>query len=130
MEDEIKYMRIGTSLYKVVKKPNIKGATSKEIVPWSYGALRQDESKEYIFSIPKYDGFCIVPDNINYKRVVGTFYNKYEPIIHVPTEGSRSSMSWEWIICSCFTRVHYRSFQFLCWYRRSATPASQLSSTS
>lgn len=88
MEDEIKYMRIGTSLYKVVKKPNIKGATSKEIVPWSYGALRQDESKEYIFSIPKYDGFCIVPDNINYKRVIGTFYNKYEPIIHIPTEGS------------------------------------------
>lgn len=88
MEDEIKYMRIGTSLYKVVRKPGLSGTTTKDIVPWTYGALRQDESKEYIFGIPKYDGFCIVPDNINYKRVVGTFYNKYEPINHIPTEGS------------------------------------------
>ena len=29
-----------------------------------------------------------MPDNINYKRVVGNFYNKYEPINHIPTEGS------------------------------------------
>ena len=61
MEDEVKYMRIGTSLYKVVRKPNIKGATSKEIVPWSYGALRQDESKEYIFSIPSSTVSAISP---------------------------------------------------------------------
>ena len=88
MEDEIKYMRIGTSLYKVVRKPSLSGSMTKSIIQWSYGALRQDESKEYIISIPKYDGFCIVPDNINYKRVVGNFYNKYEPINHIPTEGS------------------------------------------
>ena len=88
MDNEIKYMRIGTSLYKVVHKPGLSGSTTKAIIQWSYGALRQDESKEYIFSIPKYDGFCIVPDNINYKRVVGTFYNKYEPINHIPTEGT------------------------------------------
>lgn len=88
MEDEIKYMRIGTSLYKVVRKPGLSGSMTKTIIQWSYGAIRQDESKEYIINIPKYDGFCIVPDNINYKRVVGNFYNKYEPINHIPTEGS------------------------------------------
>ena len=87
MEDEIKYMRIGTSLYKVVRKPGLSGSMTKTIIQWSYGAIRQDESKEYIINIPKYDGFCIVPDNINYKRVVGNFYNKYEPINHIPTEG-------------------------------------------
>lgn len=52
MEDEIKYMRIGTSLYKVVRKPSLSGSMTKSIIQWSYGALRQDESKEYIFSIP------------------------------------------------------------------------------
>ena len=88
MEDEIKYMRIGTSLYKVVRRPGLSGSMTKTIIQWSYGAIRQDESKEYIINIPKYDGFCIVPDNINYKRVVGNFYNKYEPINHIPTEGS------------------------------------------
>lgn len=88
MENEIRYMRIGTSLYKVVRKPGLSGSTSKAIIPWTYSALRQDESKEYIFTIPKYDGFCIVPDNLNYKRVVGNFYNKYEPINHIPKEGS------------------------------------------
>ena len=85
MEDEIKYMRIGTSLYKVVRRPGLSGSMTKTIIQWSYGAIRQDESKEYIINIPKYDGFCIVPDNINYKRVVGNFYNKYEPINHIRT---------------------------------------------
>ena len=58
MEDEIKYMRIGTSLYKVVRKPGLSGSMTKTIIQWSYGAIRQDESKEYIINIPKYDGFC------------------------------------------------------------------------
>ena len=53
MEDEIKYMRIGTSLYKVVRKPGLSGSMTKTIIQWSYGAIRQDESKEYIINIPK-----------------------------------------------------------------------------
>jgi hypothetical protein len=67
MGDETKYMRIGTSLYKVVRKPGLSGSMTKTIIQWSYGAIRQDESKEYIINIPKYDGFCIVPDNITSK---------------------------------------------------------------
>ena len=37
--------------------------------------------------IPKYDGFCTVPDHVGYKPVVGKFLNLYEPISHRPQEG-------------------------------------------
>ena len=37
--------------------------------------------------IPKYDGFCTVPDHVGYKPVVGKFLNLYEPISHQPQEG-------------------------------------------
>ena len=37
--------------------------------------------------IPKYDGFCTVPDHVGYQPVVGKFHNLYEPISHQPQEG-------------------------------------------
>ena len=37
--------------------------------------------------IPKYDGFCTVPDHVGYQPVVGKFLNLYEPISHVPVQG-------------------------------------------
>ena len=38
-------------------------------------------------SVPKYDGFCTVPDHVDYKPVVGKSLNLYEPISHVPRQG-------------------------------------------
>lgn len=38
-------------------------------------------------SVPKYDGFCTVPDHVSYKSVVDKFLNLYEPIGHQPVQG-------------------------------------------
>lgn len=87
MDDEYHYLRIGTGIYKVVRKPMTGGSFVKKLVPWRYGTLCQDEGKDYAATIPKFDGFCNFPSHVDYRRNIGGFYNLYEPITHVPKFG-------------------------------------------
>jgi len=82
-----KYIRIGTSLYKIVRRPLISGDYIEEKILWSYETLRQDFGKNNLPDIEKYDGFCIIPDHVHYGQVHGTYLNQYEPINHVPCSG-------------------------------------------
>ena len=82
-----KYIRIGTSLYKTVQRPLISGDHIEEKILWSYETLRQDYGKNNLPEIEKYDGFCIIPDHVNYQQVHGTYLNQYEPINHIPCFG-------------------------------------------
>jgi len=86
-QDDGKYIRIGTSLYKIVQRPLISGDYIEEKILWSYETLRQDYGKNNLPEIEKYNGFCIIPDHIDYKQVHGTYLNQYEPINHVPCSG-------------------------------------------
>ena len=87
-QDEEKYQRVGVSLYKIVKRPLLSGDFIEERRAWNYETLRQDHSKDYISRLEKFDGFCSVPEHINYKRSIGKFLNQYEPINYQPAEGS------------------------------------------
>ncbi len=82
-----KFLRVGTTLYKTVHRPLISGDYIEEKIPWSYETLRQDYGKNNLPEIDKYDGFCIIPDHIDYKQVHGKYLNQYEPINHAPVEG-------------------------------------------
>ncbi|MDH6356977.1 hypothetical protein M2135_000843, partial [Parabacteroides sp. PF5-9] len=82
-----KFLRVGTTLYKTVYRPLISGDYIEEKIPWSYETLRQDYGKNNLPEIDKYDGFCIIPDHIDYKQVHGKYLNQYEPINHTPTAG-------------------------------------------
>jgi hypothetical protein len=82
-----KYIRIGTSLYKIVQRPLISGDYIEEKIPWSYETLRQDYGKYYQPYIEKYNGFCIISEHVHYKQVHGTYLNQYEPINHIPCPG-------------------------------------------
>lgn len=81
------YIRVGTTLYKVVNQPRINGGHIKKRVVWNSETLRQDYGKNYMASVPKYDGFCTVPNHLNYRQVIDGFLNLYEPIGHKPQEG-------------------------------------------
>ncbi len=83
------FIRVGTTLYKIVEQPRLNGGYVKKRIAWNNETLRQDYGKDYIGSVPKYDGFCTVPEHIGYRSVVGKFLNLYEPIDHRPQEGSR-----------------------------------------
>ena len=84
------FIRVGTTLYKIVEQPRLNGGYVKKRIPWNNETLRQDYGKDYIGSVPKYDGFCTVPEHIGYRPVVGKFLNLYEPIDHQPKEGDFS----------------------------------------
>jgi hypothetical protein len=71
----------------VVQRPLISGDYIEEKILWSYETLRQDYGKNNLPEIEKYNGFCIIPDHINYRQVHGTYLNQYEPINHIPCQG-------------------------------------------
>ncbi|MCD7916369.1 MAG: DUF5906 domain-containing protein [Tannerellaceae bacterium] len=81
------FIRVGTTLYKIVQRPLISGDYVEEKITWSYETLRQDYGKNNLPEIEKYDGFCMIPNHINYKQVHGTYLNQYKPIHHIPSEG-------------------------------------------
>lgn len=87
MANKEKYLRVGTTLYKLVHRPLISGDYIEEKIPWSYEVLRQDYGKNNLPDIEKYDGFCIIPNHTHYKQVYGTYLNQYEPINHTLAEG-------------------------------------------
>ena len=84
---EEEYMRVGTTLYKVVNQPCASGGYEKRRVIWNNSTLRQDYGKNYLATVPKYDGFCTVPDHLNYRKEIDGFLNLYEPIKHTPQIG-------------------------------------------
>lgn len=85
VEDE--YVRIGTTLFRILNQPMMNGSFRKIRVEWKMSTFRQDHSKDEIAQIPKYDGFCTMPSHTDYRHNVNDFYNLYEPITHIPAEG-------------------------------------------
>ena len=81
------FIRVGTTLYKILNQPRINGDFVKKHIVWNNETLRQDYGKNFIATVPKYDGFCTVPNHVNYQPVVDKFLNFYEPIGHQPKEG-------------------------------------------
>ena len=92
MAEQDEFIRVGTTLYKIVDQPLIDGGCVKKRIAWNSETLRQDYGKDRMATVPKYDGFCTVPDHVGYKPVVGKFLNLYEPIGHRPQEGGFPSI--------------------------------------
>lgn len=82
------YMRIGTKTYKQQCMPLANGGSRKVLSPWSKSTLIEDMGNDFASNIPKYEGFCTVPNHVNYQRIIDGYYNLYNPIFHVPEEGS------------------------------------------
>ena len=98
-----------------MNQPRLNGGYVKKRIVWNNETLRQDYGKDYLATVPKYDGFCTVPDHVDYRPVVDKFLNLYEPIGHRPQQGefpcighwcaisSVNSMNWAWTIFNCST---------------------------
>ena len=86
------FIRVGTTLYKLVNQPRLNGGYVKKRIVWNNETLRQDYGKHFLATVPKYDGLCTVPDHVNYRPIVDKFLNLYEPIDHKPMEGDFPSI--------------------------------------
>jgi hypothetical protein len=52
---------------------------------WSRETIIQDHGKKIIYDIPKYDGFCCIPNHLKYQKTIENFYNIYNEIPHQPS---------------------------------------------
>ncbi len=85
MSEKIPYIRVGTTYYKLIERPQISGDKTLTLAKWSRETIIHDHNKKYIFDIPKYDGFCCIPNHLSYQKTVENFYNIYNEIPHHPT---------------------------------------------
>lgn len=67
---EEQYIRVGTTIYKVVQQPLADGTMTTRRLQWSFGTIRQDYGKHNIPTIDKYNGFCTVPSHTDYQRML------------------------------------------------------------
>lgn len=86
MSTETPYLRVGTSYYKTIEKPLISGDKISILVRWNRETIVSDHGKTYVSRIPKYDGFCCIPNHLNYQKVIEGFYNMYNEIPYQPID--------------------------------------------
>ncbi len=88
MKNEKPYLRIGTSYFKRVKKPLASGDFITTLIPWSAECIRIDHGRDALKDLVDcYDGFCFVPNHLNYQQKLGGFFNRYQPFHHTPRTG-------------------------------------------
>jgi len=85
MSQKIPYIRVGTTYYKVIEKPLISGDKTSVLVRWNRETIVSDHGKTYVSTVPKFDGFCCIPDHLEYKQIVQGFYNIYNEIPFAPS---------------------------------------------
>jgi len=85
MSQKIPYIRVGTTYYKVIEKPLISGDKTSVLVRWNRETIISDHGKSYVSTVPKFDGFCCIPEHLNYQQIVQGFYNIYNEIPFAPS---------------------------------------------
>lgn len=86
-KSNLPYIRVGNCYFKLVKIPLISGDFLDSIIRWNSEFIKQDHGKDALSEISKYDGFCVVPEHIEFKQEIGHFYNRYLPFPHRPIQG-------------------------------------------
>lgn len=86
---EDKYIRVGTSLFKRVKKPMMSGKDEEMMISWNLDTIKQDYPnwRDVVKNMERYNGFCTIPEHLEYQRNYQGFYNLYEPISLSPLPG-------------------------------------------
>jgi len=87
MKKDNNYLRIGIEYFKKGQVPLFSGDTYSALLKWNKSEIVTDMGKDYLQSIDKFDGFCLMPSHTNYKHVIKEFYNEYLPLEHTFREG-------------------------------------------
>ncbi|CAM1361383.1 conserved protein of unknown function [Tenacibaculum soleae] len=85
--EQIPYLRIGTSYFKIVQVPTIHNQFNETLIKWDRNTIVQDHNRNYLTKIPKHDGSICFPNHINFSKTIHGFYNTYSPLSHKPKNG-------------------------------------------
>lgn len=86
--DEIPYLRIGTSYYRIVQVPNINNQLNEMLIKWEQSTIVHDHGRPYLNKIPKYIGKICFPTHFNFTKDYNGFYNTYSKLRHIPKAGT------------------------------------------
>lgn len=86
--DEIPYLRIGTSYYRIVQVPNINNQLNEMLIKWEQSTIVHDHGRPYLNKIPKYIGKICFPTHFNFTKDYNGFYNTYSKLRHIPKVGT------------------------------------------
>lgn len=93
-KDPDSYIRVQTSYFKKSQQPMINGEFKEIWIPWSAEMLKMDLGRYLMEKIRKFDGFCCVPDHINYQESIGNFFNLYQPLVWEPAPGTCDAIKY------------------------------------
>lgn len=82
--DDIPFICVGTDYYKVIETIDRYGVKRRKLKLWKMTEIKPFHGKEVIYKIPRYDDFCLEPDNIDYQPIVNNMYNQHSEFSHQP----------------------------------------------
>lgn len=87
-----KYMRIGPDYFRLINEGTYNNDGEKEredeiLVPWKSAEINRDYGKDALNNIIRLDGFCNIPNHINYKQIVDNKWNLYSYVKHETYSG-------------------------------------------
>ena len=82
--EEIPFICVGTDYYKVITSTDRYGVKRTKLKLWKLSEIKPFHGKDVIYKIPKYDDFCLEPNNIDYEPVINNMYNQHSEFSHVP----------------------------------------------
>lgn len=86
MNLDFPYIRVGTSYFKIIEKPLISGDKVKVMVRWNRETIITDHGKTFVEKILKLDGFCCIPNHLDYNLIIENFYNTYNELDAKPID--------------------------------------------
>ena len=89
------YIRVGVDYFKKIQKKDRFGIKGIDLKKWKKEEIVGDHGKQFLNLTPKFDNFCIEPDNFNYQPVVDNCYNLYHAFRHKEVEGN---IKWSGIL--------------------------------
>jgi hypothetical protein len=87
LNEDSPYIRIGVDYFKKIQKKDRFGIIGIDLKKWKKEEIKDDHGKGYLTRVPKFDNFCIEPDNFNYQPVIENCYNLYHAFRHKESKG-------------------------------------------
>ena len=81
---DIPYIRVGTDYFKVIYKKDRYGFPRPSIKAWKKEAITLDHTSSILTHIPRFDDFCIDPNNTRFEQSIDSFFNLYAEFTHKP----------------------------------------------
>ena len=81
---DIPYIRVGTDYFKVIYKKDRYGFPRPSIKAWKKDTITLDHTPSILTHIPRFDDFCIEPNNTHFEQTIDSCYNLYAQFTHKP----------------------------------------------